>query len=73
MADGGWRNRRAVHAVLDFPFDPKVVRGLLKRWLGQGMSERWGLLAGATWWAEAGSIRWAYEGDYVEGQRATVG
>ena len=66
-----------VHAVLDFPFDPKTVRGLLKRWLGQAMSQGWALPAGATWWAEAGSIRWAWEGDYlrnilnyVEGQRA---
>jgi hypothetical protein len=69
-----------VHAVLDFLFDPKTVRGLLKRWLGQAMSEKWALPIGATWWAESGSIRWAYDHDYlgnilnyVNGQRATVG
>jgi REP element-mobilizing transposase RayT len=54
-----------VHAVLDFPFDPKAVRGLLKRWLGQELSNQWRLPAGATWWAESGSIRWAYEQDYL--------
>ena len=41
-------------------------------------NRRWSLAAGATWWAESGSIRWAYEHDYlrnilnyVNGQRAT--
>jgi REP element-mobilizing transposase RayT len=31
------------------------VRRLVKRWLGQSLSERWPLSVDATWWAEEGS------------------
>lgn len=31
------------------------VRRLVKRWLGQALSDRWPLQTGATWWAEEGS------------------
>ena len=47
-----------VHEILDSPFDPDTIRRLLKRWLGQALSERWALPDGATWWAECGSIKW---------------
>jgi len=51
---------------------------LIKRWLGQELSEKWTLPQGATWWAEDGSIRWLFEEryfgnaiDYVARQRTT--
>src|SRR5688572_27726382 len=47
-----------VHEILDSPLDPETIRKLMKRWLGQAMSERWPLPDGATWWAECGSIKW---------------
>jgi hypothetical protein len=60
---GGWQYRNCtaasdhVHLLCDVV--PEVhgekVRRLLKRWLGQGLSERWPLPDGATWWAEEGS------------------
>jgi hypothetical protein len=31
------------------------VRRLVKRWLGQALSERWPIATGASWWAEEGS------------------
>lgn len=85
---GGWIHRTSaagpdhVHAVLTSPNDPKTIRKLLKRWLGQALSEHlnYPLPADATWWAECGSTRWIFEEDgsyfgnatrYVTGQRAT--
>jgi len=60
---GGWVYRVCsaaldhIHVLCDI--DAKVhgekVRRLLKRWLGQALSEKWPLPAGATWWAEEGS------------------
>ena len=60
---GGWTHRvdsaatDHVHVLLDV--DPAVhgekVRRLIKRWIGQALSERWPLPRGATWWAEQGS------------------
>jgi hypothetical protein len=60
---GGWTHRTGaagtdhVHLLCDAV--PEVhgekVRRLLKRWLGQALSERWPLPQGATWWAEEGS------------------
>ena len=83
---GGWSHIAGaagpdhVHEILYSPNDPKTIRRLLKRWLGQAMSEQFDLLEGATWWAECGSIRWIFEEDgkylenaigYVNRQRAT--
>jgi len=87
-ARGGWEHRAGaagpdhVHEILFSHNDPGTIRKLLKRWLGQALSERLGNLlpAGATWWAECGSIRWIFEEDgsyyenataYVTRQRAT--
>jgi REP element-mobilizing transposase RayT len=60
---GGWIDRVCsaapdhVHLLCDIV--PEVhgekVRRLVKRWLGQLLSERWPLPDGATWWAEEGS------------------
>lgn len=70
-----------VHVVLVSEHDPKIIRKLLKRWVGQALSERWSLdpETDRTWWAEGGSIRWlkdaSYLGNainYVTRQRATV-
>ena len=70
---GGWDLREGaagpdhVHVLLDI--DPAIhgekVRQLLKRWIGQDLSERWepelgrpgSLPRGGRWWAEAGSNR----------------
>jgi hypothetical protein len=67
-----------VHVVVTAPFDPEIIRRLLKRWIGQELSNRWPLPEGATWWAEDGSIRWLiddrYYGNavrYVRDQRIT--
>jgi REP element-mobilizing transposase RayT len=67
-----------VHVILASPFDPGTIRRLIKRWLGQELSERWTLPQGATWWAEDGSIRWLCDEryfenaiDYVSRQRTT--
>jgi hypothetical protein len=92
-ARGGWTHRTGaagpdhVHEILTSPHDPKTIRRLLKRWLGQELTARVNgepgcPQPGATWWAECGSIRWIFEEDgeyfdnamgYVTRQRATRG
>jgi REP element-mobilizing transposase RayT len=60
---GGWDYRVCsagtdhVHLLCDVPRDVhgEKVRRLVKRWLGQLLSERWPLPDGASWWAEEGS------------------
>lgn len=47
-----------VHVILTSEHEPKTIRRILKRWLGQSLSEKWPLDEGATWWAECGSIKW---------------
>lgn len=67
---GGWRlHTRAagpdhVHTLLTAAADADAVRKWFKRWLGEGMSKRWPLPAGATWWAEGGSVKWVWDDDY---------
>ena len=53
-----------VHVILTSEHEPKTIRRILKRWLGQSMSERWALAEGATWWAESGSIKWLIDAPY---------
>jgi REP element-mobilizing transposase RayT len=69
-----------VHNVLTSEHDPETIRRLLKRWIGQLLSERWPRLPDASplWWAECGSIRWIGDDEYlasattyVSRQRAT--
>lgn len=67
-----------VHTVLTSEHPPATIRRLIKRWLGQELSQQWTIPKGATWWAECGSIRWigddAYFANataYVSRQRAT--
>ena len=55
-----------MHALLTTTADAKTVRRLLKRWLGQALSERWPLLPDATWWAEGGSVKWIWDQQYFE-------
>lgn len=60
---GGWGYRACaaapdhVHLLCDVLPDVhgEKVRRLVKRWLGQALSERWPLQDDATWWAEGGS------------------
>jgi REP element-mobilizing transposase RayT len=71
---GGWAYRIAaagadhVHLLCDVP--PEVhgekVRRLVKRWLGQALSERWPLPEGAAWWAEQGSNKAIREESYLD-------
>jgi len=85
---GGWTHIAGaagpdhVHEILYSPNDPKTIQRILKRGLGQALSERsdGNLPEGASWWAECGSIRWIFEEegnylknatDYVNRQRAT--
>jgi REP element-mobilizing transposase RayT len=67
-----------VHIVLTSDHDPKIIRKLLKRWIGQELSTKWTLDPGRIWWAEGGSIRWLKNEsylrnaiNYVQRQRAT--
>jgi hypothetical protein len=83
---GGWRFRTCsgapdhVHVVRDIEksVHGETVRRLIKRWLGQELTERWPLPEGATWWAEEGSNKPIDTLEYLEnafkyvfGQRAT--
>ncbi|RIK77680.1 MAG: hypothetical protein DCC67_12360 [Planctomycetota bacterium] len=60
---GGWNYRTCaagtdhVHVLCDIirEVHGEKARRLLKRWLGQALSERWPIPPGATWWAEEGS------------------
>ncbi len=60
---GGWSYRICAgapdHVHLFCDVVPQVhgekVRRLVKRWLGQELSERWPLSEGESWWAEEGS------------------
>ncbi len=60
---GGWSYRVCsaapdhVHLLCDVAsaVHGEKVRRLVKRWLGQALSEKWPLPTGATWWAEEGS------------------
>ncbi len=90
---GGWMLRTCsasppprdgdhVHVLLDAPSDaePKVIRGLLKRWLTQEMNEQWPQddECFRGWWAEGGSTKPVKDDQYltnaywyIEAQRAT--
>lgn len=53
-----------VHVILTSEQEPKTIRRIIKRWLGQSMSGNWPLEQGATWWAECGSIKWLIDAPY---------
>ena len=69
---GGWQLHTCaaqpdhVHTLLTTTADGKTVRRLLKRWLGQALSDRWPLPPEATWWAEGGSVKWIWDQQYFE-------
>ncbi len=80
-ARGGWQlhafaaRKDHVHTLLTTKADAKTVRRLLKRWLGQALSQRWPLAKEASWWAEGGSVKWVWNQryfdnvySYIEGQ-----
>jgi len=84
---GGWDYRICaaetdhVHLLCDIlsEIHGKKVRRLVKRWLGQALSERWPLAQGERWWAEGGSNKAVGDRAYLENayryilkQRATV-
>lgn len=70
---GGWGYRICaaasdhVHLLCDVvpAVHGEKVRRLVKRWLGQALSERWPLPDGATWWAEEGSNIAIHEERYL--------
>jgi len=61
-----------IHVILPSEHEPKTIRRILKRWLGQAMSERWPLEDGATWWAECGSIKWLIDVPYFANATSNV-
>jgi hypothetical protein len=69
---GGWKlqicaaREDHVHNVFTTCSEGQTVRRLLKRWLSEAMSERWPLALGQVWWAECGSVKWAWTQDYYE-------
>jgi len=68
---GGWACRRCacgpdhVHVLLSARTEGAAVRRRLKRWLGEALSARWPLPAGASWWADSGSVRWVWDEEYL--------
>jgi REP element-mobilizing transposase RayT len=69
---GGWGLQACaagpdhVHVVLSAAVAGKEIRKWLKRWLGEGLRERWALAQGETFWSEAGSVKWVWTTDYFE-------
>lgn len=67
-----------VHVLLNANADPKDVRRMMKRWVGQELSKQFHRTPGASWWAECGSTKHVFDKDYfhaaldyVRRQRAT--
>jgi len=70
---GGWKLHLAaaqhdhVHCLISTPSEGKTVRRLMKRWLGQALSDHWPKPdPAARWWADGGSVKWIWEEDYFE-------
>jgi len=70
-----------VHLLCDIipEIHGEKVRRLVKRWLGQALSEQWPLVRGERWWAVGGSNKAVRDGAYLNNayryilnQRATV-
>ena len=55
-----------MHNLITADADGDAVRKWLKRWLGEGLRERWAVQEGETFWAEAGSVKWVWTTDYFE-------
>jgi len=82
---GGWElhivaaQRDHLHCLISTDTEGKVVRKLIKRWLGQLISERWSKCSPhATWWAKGGSVKWVWDQvyfdrvyTYIQAQRTT--
>jgi REP element-mobilizing transposase RayT len=56
-----------VHNVVASEHDPETIRRLMKRWIGQALSEQWPRSPDESppWWAECGSIRWITDDPYL--------
>ena len=70
---GGWSYRMGsagrdhVHLLCDVEREihGERVRRLVKRWLGQALSEIWPPAAGQSWWADEGSNKAVREHSYL--------
>lgn len=70
---GGWDDRVAaagpdhVHVLIDIDraIHGEKARRLIKRWLGQTLTEQYGKPAGGTWWAEEGSNKAIHDETYL--------
>jgi hypothetical protein len=70
---GGWNYRICaagpdhMHRMCDVVYNVhgERVRRLVKRWLGQKLSERWPLPKDGTWWAEEGSNKAIGDEEYL--------
>lgn len=67
-----------VHALLQADAEPKAVRRMLKRWLGQALDEHHARPEGSSRWAECGSTKIIFGREYfhaafeyINDQRAT--
>ncbi|WP_148076121.1 hypothetical protein [Bythopirellula goksoeyrii] len=84
---GGWSYRICaggadhVHLLCDIrkEIHGEKVRRLVKRWVGQALSERWPLKQGESWWADEGSNIAIHDNSYLNNafayiarQRATL-
>lgn len=54
-----------VHVLVSAAVPGATVRRLLKRWLGQELSNRWQRPRGQSWWAEGGSVKWVWDPHYL--------
>jgi REP element-mobilizing transposase RayT len=55
-----------IHMVVSSPSDPRDIRRLAKRWMGQELSLHYRLPEGATWWSEGGSVRTVKDDAYLQ-------
>ena len=77
---GSWQYRTCaagsdhVHLLVDAKSEihGEKVRRLVKRWLGQSLSEQWPIEEGATWWAEEGSNIAIHEERYLNNAFAYI-
>ena len=75
---GGWEHLGTaaaadhVHNLVRATEAGTDVRKWLKRWLSQGLNQRWPLHDGQVWWAECGSVRWVWTDEYYDRVRHYV-
>lgn len=72
---GGWTHRMCaapddedhVHVLLDAEpaIDSETILKWLKRWIGEALTQRWGMPISKTWWAKSGSQRAVGDESYL--------